>query len=325
MLSKKKIHPTEKSGFHPRNKHGVRYDFKQLIATCPELATFVKLNNYQDESIDFFNPAAVKTLNKALLKQYYDIENWDIPENYLCPPIPGRAEYIHHVADLLLNDNPGFQKDKLFPGERIICLDIGVGANCVYPIIGIKEYGWHFVGTDIDIAALESAQKIIEANPFLKDKLELQLQANKRNIFQDIILEDELFDVTICNPPFHASLEEAQAGTLRKLKNLTHKKVTKPTLNFGGQNNELWCEGGEEKFVADMIWQSKKYATSCFWFTCMISKQSSLKSIYRLLEKLEAVEVKTIPMILGNKTSRMVAWTFLKLEKQKKWKNERWK
>jgi 23S rRNA (adenine1618-N6)-methyltransferase len=303
----------------------VRYDFKQLIATCPELAPFVKLNNYQDESIDFFNPEAVKMLNKALLKHYYDIENWDIPENYLCPPIPGRAEYIHHVADLLLSDNPGFQKDKLFPGERIICLDIGVGANCVYPIIGIKEYGWHFVGTDIDIVALESAQKIIEANPFLKDKLELQLQPNKRNIFQDIILEDELFDVTICNPPFHASLEEAEAGTLRKLKNLTHKKVTKPTLNFGGQNNELWCEGGEEKFVADMIWQSKKHATSCFWFTSMVSKQSSLKSIYRLLEKLEAVEVKTVPMILGNKTSRIVAWTFLKPEKQKKWKNERWK
>jgi 23S rRNA (adenine1618-N6)-methyltransferase len=325
MLSKKKIHPIEKAGFHPRNKHGVRYDFKQLIAICSELAPFVKLNNYQDESIDFFNPEAVKMLNKALLKHYYDIENWDIPKNYLCPPVPGRADYIHHVADLLLSDNSGFQKDKLFPGERIICIDIGVGANCVYPIIGIKEYGWHFVGTDIDIVALESAQKIMEANPFLKDKLELQLQPNKRNIFQDIILEDELFDVTICNPPFHASLEEAQAGTHRKLKNLTNKKVIRPTLNFGGQNNELWCEGGEEKFIADMIWQSKKYATSCFWFTSMVSKQSSLKSIYRLLEKLEAVEVKTIPMVLGNKTSRIVAWTFLKPEKQKKWKNERWK
>lgn len=324
MQPKKKIQVTEKQGFHPRNKHGARYDFQALIATCPDLASFVKKNEYGDESIDFFDPEAVKMLNKALLKHYYDIENWDIPKNYLCPPIPGRAEYIHQVADLLLSDTAGFQKDKHFPGERISCLDIGVGANCVYPIIGIKEYGWHFVGADIDIKALESAQKIIEANPFLKDKLDLQLQPNKRNIFQDIILEDEQFDITICNPPFHSSLKEAQAGTVRKLKNLTHKKVEKPVLNFGGQSNELWCEGGEEKFITDMIWQSKKFAQSCLWFTTLVSKESNLRSIYRLLNKLEAVEVRTIPMELGNKKSRIVAWTFLTPAQQKKWKKERW-
>lgn len=321
---KKKIQAKEKQGFHPRNKHGARYDFKSLIATCPELNAFVKQNEYGDESIDFFDPEAVKMLNKALLKHYYDIENWDIPKNYLCPPIPGRAEYIHQVADLLLSDNAGFQKDKHFPGERITCLDIGVGANCVYPIIGIKEYNWHFVGTDIDVTALESAQKIIEANPFLKDKLDLQLQPSKRNIFQDIILEDEQFDITICNPPFHSSLQEAQAGTVRKLKNLTQKKVSKPVLNFGGQSNELWCEGGEEKFITDMIWQSKKFAQSCLWFTTLVSKESNLRSIYRLLNKLEAVEVRTINMELGNKKSRIVAWTFLKPQQQKKWKKERW-
>ncbi|MBL7889423.1 MAG: 23S rRNA (adenine(1618)-N(6))-methyltransferase RlmF [Bacteroidia bacterium] len=324
MQPKKKIQAAEKQGFHPRNKHGARYDFKSLIATCPELAAFVKLNEYGDESIDFFDPEAVKMLNKALLKHYYDIENWDIPKNYLCPPIPGRAEYIHQVADLLLSDNAGFQKDKHFPGERISCLDIGVGANCVYPIIGIKEYGWHFVGADIDITALESAQKIIEANPFLKEKLDLQLQPNKRNIFQDIILEDEQFDISICNPPFHSSLQEAQAGTVRKLKNLTQKKVSKPVLNFGGQSNELWCEGGEEKFITDMIWQSKKFAQSCLWFTTWVSKESNLRSISRLLNKLEAVEVRTINMELGNKKSRIVAWTFLPPAQQKKWKKERW-
>ena len=320
MLSKKKIHPTEKSGFHPRNKHGMRYDFKQLIVTCPELAPYVKLNNYQDESIDFFNPEAVKMLNKALLKHYYDIENWDIPKNYLCPPIPGRADYIHHVADLLLSDNPDFQKDKLFPGNKIRCLDIGVGANCIYPIIGSIEYGWEFVAVDIDVAALESAQKIIEQNPILTGKIELELQENKRHFFEGIKGEDEHFDITICNPPFHSSAEEAQAGTLRKLRSLTHKNVSKPTLNFGGQSNELWCEGGEEKFVSDMIWESRRFATNCFWFTALVSKQASLKAIYNILKKVEAQDVKTITMNTGNKTSRIVAWTFLKPGLQKKWK-----
>ena len=325
----KKEHPKIKSRLHPRNKHRERYDFKQLINTCSELAQFVQLNKYDDESIDFSNPEAVKMLNKSLLKHFYDIENWDIPQGYLCPPIPGRADYIHYIADLLQAYNYG----KIPKGEKIKCLDIGVGANCVYPIIGNKEYGWSFIGADIDPVAIENANKIIESNSFLKKKIELRLQNNPKDFFYGIVnfvegsavQKDELIDVTICNPPFHASLEEAQSGTLRKLSNLNKKKVTKAVLNFGGQNNELWCEGGEERFVREMIRESKKFSTSCFWFSTLISKQSNLKSAYKALEKAEAIEVKTIPMGQGNKTSRIVAWTFLSKEQQNKWKNTRWK
>ncbi len=317
---KKKEHPKVKLRLHPRNKHRERYDFKQLIDTCPELEQFVMLNKYNDESIDFSNPEAVKILNKALLKHYYNIENWDIPQGYLCPPIPGRADYIHHVADLLRNYNYG----KIPGGNKIKCLDIGVGANCVYPIIGNKEYSWSFIGSDIDPVAIENGNKIIELNPKLKDVIELRLQNNPKDFFYGIIQKDELIDFTVCNPPFHASLAEAQSGTLRKLSNLSHKKITKPTLNFGGQNNELWCEGGEERFIREMIRESKKFASSCFWFSTLISKQSNLKSAYKALEKTEAVEVKTIPMGQGNKTSRIVAWTFLTKEQQNKWRNTRW-
>ena len=74
MPDKKKEHPKLKSELHTRNRHRERYDFKQLIETCPELASFVQLNIYNDETIDFFNPDAVKMLNKALLKRYYYID-----------------------------------------------------------------------------------------------------------------------------------------------------------------------------------------------------------------------------------------------------------
>jgi len=320
MLHKKKEHPKEKVKLHPRNRHRERYDFKPLIDSCPDLARFVKLNIYNDESIDFFNPDAVKMLNKALLKHYYDIDNWNIPQNYLCPPIPGRADYIHHIADLLGSSNNG----NIPTGQRIKCLDIGVGANCVYPIIGNKEYGWSFIGADIDPISIESASRIVESNPFLKGKIELRLQLNPKDIFYGIIQKDELIDLSICNPPFHASLAEAQSGTLRKLSNLNQKRITKPILNFGGQNSELWCEGGEEKFVRDMIIQSRQFSASCFWFSTLISKQSNLKRVYEDLKKAEAVAVKTIPMGQGNKVGRIVAWTFLTQEQQKRWMNTRW-
>ena len=320
MLPKKKEHPKEKSKLHPRNKHRERYDFKLLVEICPELVAFVKLNVYNDESIDFANPAAVRMLNRALLKHYYNIDNWNIPENYLCPPIPGRADYIHYMADLLCSSNFG----KMPAGKKIKCLDVGVGANCVYPIIGNKEYDWSFVGSDIDAVAVESAKKIIESNPVLKNKIEIRLQKNLKDIFYGIIQQDEYFDLTVCNPPFHKSLAEASEGTLRKLNNLNDERITKPVLNFGGKSNELWCKGGEVKFVKNMIYQSKQFATSCFWFSTLIAKQTHLSSVYEALKKVEATEVKTIPMGQGNKSSRIVAWTFFTSEQKKNWANTRW-
>ncbi len=314
MPQLKKQFPTEKIKLHPRNKHRDRYDFKSLIQSCPALAPFVSLNKYRDESIDFANPAAVKMLNKALLKHFYGIEFWDIPPNYLCPPIPGRADYIHHIADVLALTNDG----KIPTGKHVRCLDIGVGANCVYPIIGHQEYGWTFVGSDIDAVSIASANKIIAGNPSLQSVVECRLQKNLNSIFHGIIQPDEVFTLTICNPPFHSSAADAQAASQRKVSNLSGKKISKPTLNFGGQNRELWYAGGEEKFVGNMIRESQEFKSSCQWFSSVISKQSSLKSIYAALKHAGAIEVKTIPMGQGNKISRIVAWTFWDDEMRKK-------
>jgi 23S rRNA (adenine1618-N6)-methyltransferase len=320
MPDKKKVHPVEKVVLHPKNRHRERYDFAKLITTCPELAKYVKPNAFGDVSIDFANPKAVKWLNKALLKQYYSVEYWDIPTGYLCPPIPGRADYIHHIAELMGSSNNGV----IPTGHKIKCMDIGVGASCVYPIIGNKEYGWSFIGSDIDAVALTSAGKIITNNHFLQRNIELRMQENPKDIFHGIMERSEPIDVAICNPPFHASLAEAQEGTLKKLSSLNQKKITTPTLNFGGQSNELWCEGGEVRFVLDMIRQSKQFSSNCFWFSTLISKQSHLDVIKDALRTAGAKQVKVIPMGQGTKVSRIVAWTFLKPDQQEAWRKTRW-
>lgn len=321
MHPKKKKHPSIKTKLHPRNKHRERYDFAQLITTSPDLEAFVGLNKYGDESVDFFDPAAVKALNKALLKHYYKIAYWEIPAGYLCPPIPGRADYIHQVADLLGNSHP----KKIIPaGARVKCLDIGVGANCVYPIIGSREYGWSFIGSDIDERALQAAQKIIELNPGLQEQIELRLQPHSKDILDGIIQPAERVDITICNPPFHASLAESQAATLRKLRNLKQQKIKRAVQNFGGQNTELWYEGGEINFVRKLIRQSKTYSNSCLWFTGLLSKHSNLKLAYRALEEVKAIDVKTIQMGQGNKSSRIIAWTFHNTTQQTAWGDAHW-
>ena len=317
----KREHPAEKTKLHPRSKHRERYDFKQLIKSCPDLSEFVKPNKYKDDSIDFFNPEAVKTLNVALLKYFYKINYWDIPKHYLCPPIPGRADYIHHMADFLGKNNDG----KIPKGNKINCLDIGVGASCIYPIIGTTEYGWSFTGSEIDTHAIKSAKKIIELNPSLKNKIQIRLQQNPNTIFKGVIQEGEYFDISICNPPFYASAEDAQKETLRKLKNLKQKKIVDPTLNFGGQNNELWCDGGEIRFVQYMVRQSKQVGDSVLWFSSLISREANLERVYKVLKSEKANHVETIPMGQGNKQSRIVAWTFLNRQQQKEWMDRRWK
>jgi 23S rRNA (adenine1618-N6)-methyltransferase len=307
---------TEKTTLHPRNPHRFRYDFEKLILSFPELKKFIFINEHNVETIEFANPDSVKALNKALLISDYDIKNWDIPQNYLCPPIPGRADYIHYIADLLAESNNGIIPE----GENIVGLDIGIGANCIYPIIGNETYQWSFVGTDIDENAIQNCKKIISENPKLIDAISLQLQVEPRYIFKNIILPEDKFAFTICNPPFHASQEEATKATTRKINNLENTRTKKPILNFGGQNAELWCEGGEFAFITQMIYESVKYPLQVFWFTTLVSKKDNLRSIYKTLNKVGAVEIKTIEMAQGQKTSRFVAWTFLSEKQQKEWK-----
>ncbi|WP_179018372.1 23S rRNA (adenine(1618)-N(6))-methyltransferase RlmF [Winogradskyella forsetii] len=318
-MEKKKTHAKVKSELHPRSQHRERYNFQKLIKSSPKLAAYVAPNKYGDESIDFFNPDAVKALNKALLIHHYGLQYWDIPKHYLCPPIPGRADYIHNIADLLKGNGSEIPK-----GKHIKGLDIGVGANCIYPIIGQHEYGWSFIGSDTDETAIANAKEIEQRNSSLKSTLEIRRQEKSNDFFYNILKPEEKVDFTICNPPFHASAEEAQKASLKKQKNLKGKRPNKALLNFGGQHNELWTKGGEARFVKDMIYESKHFGKQCLWFTSLISKETTLKPTYKILQKVNATDVKTIEMVQGHKVSRCIAWTFLTEGEQKDWVAERW-
>ncbi len=292
---------------HPRNPHRAPYDFPRLIQACPELKRFIRPHPLAGDTIDFADPVAVKTLNRALLKLHYGIAHWDIPHGYLCPPIPSRADCLHYVADLLAEGIPA----DLPRGPKVAVLDIGTGANCVYPLIGASVYGWSFVGTDIDPMAVDWAKQLVAANPPPAGKITVRLQPDANAIFRNVVHPGETFALSICNPPFHASLAEATAGTRRKLTNLSHSQPSKTTLNFGGQSNELWCRGGEAAFIRRMIQESAARPGLCVWFTTLVSKRATLPALYRELTKARATDVRTLTMFAGQKQSRILAWTYL--------------
>lgn len=308
-----------KPGLHPRNRHAGGYDFAQLVQACPELGPFVGRAPYGGASIDFADSAAVKALNRALLLDAYGIRGWDIPAGYLCPPIPGRADYLHHLADLLAEGHGG----SIPQGPEVRVLDVGVGANAIYPLIGHREYGWSFVGSDLDATALAAAGRILAANPGLAEAIELRRQANRNAIFEGVVAPGECFDLTLCNPPFHASLREAHEAAQQKWRRLGRVGSTS-ARNFGGQGAELWCEGGEAGFIRRMVTESVPLGDRVRWFTTLVSSSASLPAVHRALRQAQARDIRTVPMAQGQKQSRFVAWTFLSPEQQEAWR-ARWK
>lgn len=296
----------KESRLHIRNKNRDNYDLETLLKSHPELEKHIILNKSGGKSINFADPEAVKLLNKALLKQNYGINFWEFPAENLCPPIPGRADYLHYLADMLKETNFG----RMPNNDQITALDIGTGATCIYPIIGISEYNWNFIGSDIDEKSLESSQNIIDKNPILKDKIELRLQENKNHIFTGIINKNDKLEVTICNPPFHESREAAEKSSGRKISNLANKKNVDFKSNFSGNSNEIIYPGGEMQFIENMIRESVIFSKNVKWFTTLVSKQTNLKKIYKLLDKAKVAQTRTIEMGTGNKSTRIVAWTY---------------
>ena len=301
---------------HPRNLHQDNYPLAELIQCYPALQTHILIKPDGGSSINFADAKAVKALNAALLAHYYQVEFWDVPSGYLCPPVPGRADYVHHLADLLAKDN-----HHVVPiGKTIKGLDIGTGANVIYPIIATRSYGWQMVGSDIDPISIKSAVAIIDANSVLTGNINIRKQHSQHNIFSDVVKADEHFAFCMCNPPFHQSAEQAKAVSQRKVQNLTKNKLKRGchvdsqnrsnTLNFAGQSNELWCEGGELQFIRRMIAESREYASQIHWFSSLVSKKDNLTQIYKSLRQQGISDVKTIEMAQGKKVSRFVAWRF---------------
>jgi 23S rRNA (adenine1618-N6)-methyltransferase len=278
---------------HPQNKHRKGYDFELLISTNRRLNAYLFENKFKVRSIDFSNPMAVKELNRSLLRLHYNIHYWDFPDENLCPPIPGRVDYIHYLSDLINQE------------ENVNILDIGTGATCIYPLLGASEYQWKFIGTDVDSDSLVSAQKIIDKND-LNSFIELRFQNNKEHILHNIVKKGETFAATMCNPPFYKSAEEAMGANARKSRNLG----TNVRRNFSGNNNELWYKGGEKAFLHSYLYESSQFPDVSRWFTSLVSKKENVESLEKSASKLGVKEFKIIPMHQGNKVTRIVAWRF---------------
>lgn len=292
-----------KTQLHKRNKHQSPYNFERLCKAIPALAKAVITNPDGVSTIDFSDATSVKLLNQALLKYHYQVDHWDLPEGYLCPPIPGRADYVHHVADLIAESNPSVLEGR---SRQIRCLDIGTGANCIYPILAHRSYGWKFMASDIDERALINAQALVKHNRLLKGAIEFYYQRNRTFILKGVIEPEDYFHAVFCNPPFYTSEEEAQTANIQKNENLHGKKIA--NRNFGGQSTELHYPGGERAFISAYIRESVTFAQQVGWFTTLVANSENLKPLQQLLHSVQPSDTRVIDLQHGNKKTRVLAW-----------------
>lgn len=304
---------------HEKNVHREGYDYDKLVALLPELGDKLIKNPKGRVTIDFSDSESVYLLNKSLLMGHYGITYWEIPEGYLCPSVPGRADYIHHLYDILSLDS------KVKPqGRKLVCMDIGTGANCIYPIIGNKSYRWSYIGTEVDKEALASAKKIVKSNPHLSKAISIRHQARPNQILKGIWNADEYIDVIMCNPPFYRDEAEANKATERKNKNLKLNTSGETKRNFSGRHHELLFPGGEQAFIKTMIKESKNVGKQCHTFTCLVSNKKHLPKIQESINKQGVTAQQVTNLSIGNKTSSILSWTYLTPKQRKIWSQSRW-
>ncbi|NGM62257.1 23S rRNA (adenine(1618)-N(6))-methyltransferase RlmF [Sphingobacterium sp. SGG-5] len=295
---------TTASKLHPRNKHQQGYNFPHLKKNSPNLQPFVFVNDFGNETIDFADPKAVFELNKALLLADYGLRHWELARNSLCPAVPGRADYIHYLADLLAEVNSG----TIPTGPAVNVLDIGTGAGLIYPIIGINEYGWKFTATETDRASFHHAEINLNKNPGLKGKIQLRFQHDSDKILEGILNGKDKYDAILCNPPFYKSREENWQSSTKKYTALKKSTETTTVQNFRGRHNELWCKGGEQAFITKLIEDSLHLKAQLGWITSLVADKNHLKPLRAVLEYHKAASIKVVEMKQGNKTSRILAW-----------------
>ncbi|PHH89873.1 hypothetical protein CDD83_5046 [Cordyceps sp. RAO-2017] len=128
--------PTEPKDRRFQNLYAKPPDFKQLARCDPEFAAVTK-----GRELDFGDPAAVMQLTKTLLKLDFGL-TIQLPPDRLCPPVPNRHSYVLWLKSLLDTSSYGP------PGQKLLGLDIGTGASCIYPLLGCAQRPWSFIATE---------------------------------------------------------------------------------------------------------------------------------------------------------------------------------
>ena len=267
-------------------------DFSILINEFPELKKYmIKNDDTEAFSFDWSDNNLSLLMIKCILKYYFKILYFSIPDNFLIPPVPSRLNYIN-IINSLLNSF----EIKNSNNNRIIGIDIGTGASLIYPILGNSIYNWKFIGSEINHKAYENALKIIKDNK-LEENIKIIKQKYKNNIFIGIVNKEEKYTFTMSNPPYYDYKDEIKI----------EDKNRDCEYNF----DEIYYKNGEMGFFEEYFEESICYRKNIFIFTILIGKKSNAEKIYEKISENKYIKYFDMKRIkTGNIIRYIIYWSF---------------
>ena len=282
-----------------KNKNNIFYndfkpDFLTLIKEFPELKKYILKQNEDNEGefqFDWSNNELSLLMDKSILNYYFDIKYYDIPNGFLIPPIPSRINYINLINSIITK----LIKD--IDIKNIIGIDIGTGANIIYPILGYSIYKWKFICTEINKEAYNNAKLILQKNN-LENNINIIKQNNKDNIFISILNRENKYIFSMCNPPYYNYENEIK---------LEDKKRDNE-YNF----DEIYYKNGEFGFFQRYFEESICYKNNVFLYTILIGKKINAENIYDKLSSYnDIIKIYNMQKILtGNNVRYIIYWSF---------------
>ena len=273
-------------------------DFLILIKEFPDLKKYIiKQNEEKLEEISFewSNNNLSLLMTKSILDYYFNIKYYNIPKGYLIPPIPSRLNYLNLINKILIkeiNSQSRYSSD-------IIGIDIGTGANIIYPILGNSIFNWKFICSEINDESYNNAKLILEKNN-LENEINLIKQKNKNNIFLNILNQENKYIFSLCNPPYYDYETEIKLD----------EKKRDNEFNF----DEVYYKKGEFGFFQRYFIESTCYKKNVYLFSILIGKKANMENINdimntndnkNIIKKFNIQKIQT-----GNNLRYIIYWSF---------------
>lgn len=244
-----------------------RLDWGTLLSKNPGLKTF-----FVGKKFNFESQKALTALVETQLELYCGFKI-NLSPGFLVPRLANRFDYLLWIKELV--------------GENSVGIDLGVGGNCIYPLLGTL-LGMKIVGVDIDPEAIEASTKVSEQAGLNVD-LRLVGPDEMASVASQISPQPSFL---VCNPPFYADIND---------------RVEKPPLNLVARDNELYTSGGELEFAKSLFESSRSAGLA--WTSILLGKKSSMEPLINLIVTNNANHA--LHVISYGKTRRwIVAWSF---------------
>ncbi|KIM41749.1 hypothetical protein M413DRAFT_444994 [Hebeloma cylindrosporum] len=228
-----------------------------------------------------------------------------IPEDRLCPPVPNRLNYILWIEDIVHAHRIVEGYLGISRSQEIRGIDIGTGSTAIYPLLACKRNPkWKIIGTELDPASHMVALQNVNENG-MQDSISVEKAEADGKVLFPLQTTDEIFDFTMCNPPFYSSQEDVETSARGK-DDPTNAVCT------GAETEMIYPGGGETAFVERMVIESvgERLRGRCRWYTSMLGKMSSVVHIVEMLTARSITNYIITEFVQGQTRRWAVGWSF---------------